>query len=149
MPGIAICGGGGKSWMASKYPEYFIDIDTYVWSDINVQYHDDILDAVKKNDQAKLSLIYKTILSNSKDYFENEKRLVLFHHPVNAEWMDLELIGSFKPSYTLFLQNISNRSKDLQLISINSWNNLNNAQEYYTHAEFENLMLDLVKTYFR
>ena len=149
MPAIAICGGGGKSWIASKYPEYFIDIDTYVWSDINVQYHNDILDAVKKNDQDKLSLIYKTILSNSIEYFKNEKRFVLFHHQVNAEWMDLELIGSYKPSYNLFLENISNRSTELQLTSINSWNNLNNAKEYCTHTEFENLMLDLVKTYSR
>lgn len=148
MYGIAICGGGGKSWLASKYPKYFIDIDTYVWSDKNKQYHNNILDAVKNNDQDKLSVIYKTILTQGNNYFKNLKKIVLFHHPVNAQWLDLELIGSFKPSYDLFLENINNRSTDLQLISINSWKNLDTAHEYKTHQEFENLMLNLVKTYF-
>lgn len=149
MFGIAICGGGGKSWLASKYPKYFIDIDNYIWSSKNQKYHDNILEAVKTNDQSKLSSIYEEILVNGKNDFKNEKKLVLFHHPINGKWINLELIGSYKPSYTLFLQNIRDRSKDLQLISLNSWNNLNKAQEYSTHAEFENLMLNLVKTYFR
>jgi len=108
MSGIAIC---GKSWLASKYPDTFIDIDNYVWSTKNQQYHDDILEAVKTNNQSKLSSIYEEILVNGKNYFKNEKKIVLFHHPINAEWMDLELIGSFKPCLELFISNIEKDQK--------------------------------------
>lgn len=39
MSFIAVCGGGGKTTICNKYPEKFLDIDTFIWSKDNEEYH--------------------------------------------------------------------------------------------------------------
>lgn len=148
MYGIAICGGGGKTTIVNKYPGKFIDIDEFVWSDQNKCYHSEILRAVETNNNALLSVIYKELLTSNKGVFKNLNKLVLFHHPINAEWLDIECISCIKPDKKLFTENIADRNKDLQEISITSWENLEDALMYSSHNEFEEILINLFKTYF-
>ena len=148
MYGVAICGGGGKTTIVTKYPNKFIDIDEFVWSDQNKCYHPAILRAVETNNNALLTEIYKELLTSNKGLFINLNKIVLFHHPINAEWLDIECIASIKPNKKLFTENIASRNKELQEISRTSWENLEDALEYSSHAKFEEIVLDLFKTYF-
>ena len=50
---IAICGGGGKTTLAKKYPNFFLDIDEFVWSNQNEKYLKNLILAFtnKNNDE--------------------------------------------------------------------------------------------------
>ena len=125
-----------------------MDIDRFIWSQKNEKYHPDILEAVKQNNSLKLSEIYKIIMTENKAELQKNNRIRLLHHPINCKWLEIDYIAVIKPEYKLFLENISNRGKGDPLISIDSWNLLDNTLEYTSYEEFENMMLEYAKTYF-
>lgn len=140
---IAIPGGGGKTTMAKKYPDKFIDIDEFIWSDQNKEYHDKIINAIDLKDFTLLGTIYKEIYLKSYEYLKNLDKILLVHHPDNAIWLNSECLMKLKPSMDLFINNIKNRSKNLKDVSCNSWNNLEVAKIYYSHEELEKILLNL------
>ena len=140
---VAICGGGGKTTLATKYPDKFVDIDQFVWDDHNKKYHASILESIDKRDYDKLGSIYKNIYLNSYNYFKNLNKIILVHHPENARWLKSECVLLLKPSKELFAQNISYRSKILKDVSLNSWDNLDNAIIFNSHKELEEIVLKI------
>ena len=145
---IAICGGGGKSTIFHKYPDFFIDIDNFVWSDSNKHYHNDIIDAIKRKDNKKLGVIYKKLLIKNKEILRNQNKIILAHHPSNAEWLEMDCLAILRPNELLHRENISKRTEEMKRISIDSWKNLEGAHEYNTHKELEELLLSIKASYF-
>ena len=54
---IVICGGGGKTTLVKKYPDLFLDIDEFVWSSRNTMFHDELCDAIAKEDMCAIGYI--------------------------------------------------------------------------------------------
>jgi len=140
---VAICGGGGKTTIKAKFPNKFIDIDEFVWDNHNKKYHAFILDSIDRKDYETLGKIYKEIYLNSYDYFKSLDKVILVHHPKNAEWLKSKCLIQLKPSKELFNKNISCRSSALQEVSLNSWDNLENATIYNSHKELEEILLKI------
>ena len=139
MSFISICGGGGKTTICNKYPELFLDIDSFIWSEINQEYHKEIINS------EEIGKIYKTIMIKNKDKI-NKDKIILGHHPINAEWLNIKCIYSIKPNKELHEINIKNRDIKLQKIARNCWYNLKNAVIYNSYVEFENLLLQITKS---
>lgn len=144
MPLVVICGGGGKTTLCTKFPNFFLDIDEFIWSEKNKGHHCYINTAVKYNNTKLLGSIYKKILTSNKDYLQKEKRIILTHYPINAEWLEMRCLAVIRPYAKLFFNNISKRSDEMKLISINSWKNIKDAIEYKSYYEFEKMMLNIV-----
>ena len=140
---IAIPGGGGKTTIAKKYSDKFIDIDEFIWSDNNKEYHNKIINAINLKDYILLGTIYKEIYLKSYDYLKNLDKILLVHHPDNAKWLNSDCLMQLKPSLDLLINNIKNRSKNLKEVSLNSWNILKNAIIYNSHEELERILLNL------
>ena len=138
MSFIAICGGGGKSYICKKYPNLFLDIDDFIWS--FTEYHEELEKAVINTNIEQISKIYEKIMKIHKKEIDRNK-IVLGHHPVNAEWLELNYLFSIKPSQNIHIINIKSRPKYLQDIAINCWNNLSNAYIYNSYQDFESKLL--------
>ena len=132
---IVICGGGGKTTMTSKYPNKFIDIDEFIWSDKNVKYHNTLIKYCEEGNSDKIGELYKKIITLNKKYLKSTGKIILMHHPINAEWLDTKCDLVLKPDKKLHLENIKNRSINMQKIAIDNWNMLDNAYIYKTHEE--------------
>lgn len=143
MSFITICGGGGKTTICNKYPNLFIDIDSFVWSDINKFYHLKLSKAIDNENLNEIGKIYKEIMLNNGNKINN-KKIILGHNSECAEWLNRKCIGSIKPSKELHKRNIKNRSEKMRKIAINCWNQQKNAQIYYDYKELENFLLFLV-----
>ena len=141
---VAICGGGGKTTLAEKYPDIFLDIDKFVWSDKNIVFHSKIIEYLENENYGLLGKTYKQIFISNKDYLKSLDKTILVHHPTNASWLDCSCTAMFKPEYKLFLKNIKNRNKNLQKASINSWNELTDAYIFKTHEELERRVFDKI-----
>ena len=142
MSFIAICGGGGKTTICKKYPNLFIDIDVFIWSDINKKYHNDLIKAINNENTQKIGEIYKKIMIKNK-YNIDRNKIILGHNEIYAEWLELKFIFSIKPNKKIHRFNIRNRDKNLQNISINCWENQKKAYIYNSYYEFENKLLKL------
>jgi hypothetical protein len=59
---IIICGGGSKTTLTKKYQDLFLDIDEFVWSSHNMQYHKQLSEAIAIEDINTISSIYKSII---------------------------------------------------------------------------------------
>ena len=140
MSFIAVCGGGGKTTICNKYPEKFLDIDTFIWSKNNEEYHEKLIDAINKTETDKIGEIYKTILNEKRDKIDKNK-IILGHHPKNAKWLNLNCLFIIKPNKELHEKNIANRDYKLQKIARTCWSNLTNAIIYNSYTEFEDLLL--------
>ena len=145
MSYISICGGGGKTTICKKYPELFLDIDSFIWSDINKEYHDKLKDSINSGKIDEIDNIYKKIMIDNKDKI-NKDKIILGHHPINATWLNINNICSIKPNKEIHEKNIKNRSSKLQKIARNCWKNLKNAVIYNSYTEFENLLLQRIIT---
>ena len=47
MSFIAICGGGGKSYISKKYPNKFLDLDEFIYSNIEPNKKEELLIYIK------------------------------------------------------------------------------------------------------
>ena len=141
MSFIAICGGGGKSYICNKYPDKFLDLDVFIYDNIKNDQKKILFDYIENNDFDKIGQIYKDIMIKNKNKLINLDKIVLGHHPINAEYLDLECIDIIKPNKELHEKNIQFRENNLKEIARNCWNNLYNSYIYKSHSDFEDRLL--------
>ena len=55
---IVVCGGGGKTTLMQKYPDFFLDIDDFIWS----YRRDQLREAIAVENMNTISNIYKTFM---------------------------------------------------------------------------------------
>jgi hypothetical protein len=145
---IVICGGGGKTTLVNKYPDLFLDIDDFVWSSYNTNYHKQLSDAITLEDVNTISDIYKTIMVSSRHYLQSQSKIILGHHPIYSEWIGIELLAELKPSIKLHELNISNRTPELKRIALRNWIDLTNAVMYDDWESFNKLIFKYVPARF-
>jgi hypothetical protein len=141
---IVICGGGGKTTLVNKYPALFLDIDDFVWSSYNTNYHKQLSDAITLEDVNTISDIYKTIMVSSRHYLQSQSKIILGHDPIYSEWIGIELLAVMKPSIKLHELNISNRTPELKRIALRNWIDLTNAVMYDDWESFNKLIFKYV-----
>jgi hypothetical protein len=136
---IAICGGGGKTTITKKFPYIFLDIDEFVWEN-----HGGLLDHWEILTKEDISSTYKKILIENREKIIAINKIILGHHPINAEWLGIRHLGSIKPIKEIHLDNIKYRQEKHRNLSIDDWNNLIDAYEYTSYADFENYISNLI-----
>ena len=139
---IVICGGGGKTTLMQKYPHLFLDIDDFIWSSYNTNYHDQLRDAIAVENMNTISNIYKTIMVNNRHYLQTQPKIILGHDPIYSEWIGVELLIQMKPSITLHESNIKNRPPELKGIALRNWVELSNAIIYDDWESFNTLIFN-------
>jgi hypothetical protein len=140
MPLIVICGGGGKTTLIKKYPDLFLDIDDFVWSSHNTQYHKELLEAIEVEDINTISNIYKSIMINNRHYLQTQSKIILGHNRIYSEWIGVELLAEMKPSLKLHEINIANRTPELKTIALQNWLELSNTIIYDDWETFYKLI---------
>ena len=139
---IVICGGGGKTTLIQKYPHLFLDIDDFIWSSYNTNYHDQLRDAIAVEDMNAISNIYKTIMVNNRHYLQTQPKIILGHDPIYSEWIGVELLAEMKPSTKLHEINIANRTTELKGIALRNWADLSDAIIYDDWESFNTLIFN-------
>ena len=139
---IVICGGGGKTTLMQKYPHLFLDIDDFIWSSYNTNYHDQLRDAIAVENMNAISNRYKTIMVNNRHYLQTQPKIILGHDPIYSEWIGVELLIQMKPSITLHESNIKNRPPELKGIALRNWVELSNAIIYDDWESFNTLIFN-------
>ena len=139
---IVICGGGGKTTLIQKYPHLFLDIDDFIWSSYNTNYHDQLRDAIAVEDMNAISNIYKTIMVNNRHYLQTQPKIILGHDPIYSEWIGVELLVQMKPSIRLHELNIATRTPELKRIALQNWMDLDNAIIYDDWESFNTLIFN-------
>lgn len=137
---LVICGGGGKTTLTKKYPDLFLDIDEFVWSSHNIQYHKELLEAISVEDINTIKNIYKSIMVNNRNYLQTQSKIILGHNQIYSEWIGVELLCEMKPSITLHEINIANRTPELKIIAKQNWKDLSDAIIYDDWESFYNLI---------
>ena len=56
MSFIAICGGGGKSYISKKYPNKFLDLDEFIYSNIEPNKKEELLIYIKNKNIESLCI---------------------------------------------------------------------------------------------
>lgn len=140
---IVICGGGGKTTLMQKYPHLFLDIDDFIWSSYNTNYHEQLRDAIALENTNTISNIYKTIIVNNRRYLQTQSKIILGHHPIYSEWIGVELLIQMKPSIHLHELNIENRTSELKKIALQNWMDLSNAIIYDDWEGFYTLIFQM------
>lgn len=141
---IVICGGGGKTTLMQKYPHLFLDIDDFVWSSYNTNYHEQLREAIAVENINTISNIYKTIMVNNRDYLQTQHKIILGHDPIYSDWIGVELLVQMKPSINLHESNIKSRSPELKRIALRNWVDLSNAIIYDDWEIFNTLIFKKV-----
>jgi len=137
---LVICGGGGKTTLTKKYPDLFLDIDDFVWSSHNTQYHKELLEAIEIEDINIISNIYKSIMINNRHYLQTQSKIILGHNRIYSEWIGVELLAEMKPSLKLHEINIANRTPELKTIALQNWIELSNTIIYDDWESFYKLI---------
>jgi hypothetical protein len=137
---LVICGGGGKTTLTKKYPDLFLDIDDFVWSSHNTQYHKELLEAIEVEDINTISNIYKSIMINNRHYLQTQSKIILGHNRIYSEWIGVELLAEMKPSLKLHEINIANRTPELKTIALQNWLELSNTIIYDDWETFYKLI---------
>lgn len=137
---LVICGGGGKTTLTKKYPDLFLDIDEFVWSSLNSQYHKELLEAIAIKDINIIRNIYKSIMINNRHYLQTQSKIILGHHLIYSQWIGVELLAEMKPSITLHEINIASRTPELKIIAMQNWKDLSDAIIYDDWESFYNLI---------
>ena len=132
---IIICGGGGKTTLTKKYPDLFLDIDDFVWSSHNMQYHKELSEAIAIEDINSISSIYKSIMVNNRHYLQTQSKIILGHNPIYSEWIGVELLAEMKPS------NYSKSDTRIKKIALQNWMDLSNAIIYDDWESFNKLII--------
>lgn len=138
---IAICDGGGKTTIANKYPSLFLDIDKFVQDN-----HNGLLDHWDILTIDEISCAYKKIIIDNKEKIISMDKIILGHHSINATWLGIKYLGAIKPIKKIHMDNIKNRKEKHKKLSINNWNNLIDAYEYTSYADFEIYISDLINS---
>jgi hypothetical protein len=140
MSFIAVCGGGGKTTICRKYPTLFLDIDDFIGG--FSEYNGSLEQAVNESNHTNIVTIYETIMKLHGDKLD-KSRIILGHHPKNAEILGLRHLCSVKPSRELHAENIKMRDQPLKDIAVRCWNELDDALVYNSHEEFEKILMNM------
>jgi len=146
---IVICGGGGKTTLLQKYPHLFLDIDDFIWSSYNTDYHDQLREAIALENMNTISDIYKTIMVSNRHYLQTQSKIILGHDPIYSEWIGVELVIQMKPSINLHESNIKNRPPQLKRLALRNWVDLSNAIIYDDWESFNILIFKKVLEYIK
>ena len=146
---IVICGGGGKTTLLQKYPHLFLDIDDFIWSSYNTNYHDELREAIAVENMNSISDIYKTIMVSNRHYLQTQSKIILGHDPIYSEWIGVELLIEMKPSINLHESNIKNRPPQLKRLALRNWVDLSNAIIYDDWESFNILIFKKVSEYIK
>ncbi len=130
---IVICGGGGKSTLYQEYPDIFLDIDHFMWNNTTIETKNKLLEYIAKEDFNNIGRLYKITMTQNKE-LRKDKRIILVHHPINAEWLDRTILLITRPTLELHKNNIKDRNVFHQNLSMNDWNTLT----YYEPVEYSN-----------
>ena len=76
MSSIVVCGGGGKTTIARKYPSLFVDIDDFVWSPVNQDHHRQLEHACETKNVAVIQTIYRGIMEKHATHLANCGKII-------------------------------------------------------------------------
>ena len=143
MSCIVLCGGGGKTTIYEKYPEIFLDIDYFMWN--NSKYISALNKAIQNKDINSISEIYEEAMKNDEE-LRYDSRILLVHTPVNAFWLNRDILKILRPSKELHESNIKYRYDFLKKLAISDWENVGNLDylEFKNFVEFENILLEII-----
>ena len=137
---IAMPGGSGKTILSLKHPDKFIDIDDFVWEHA----HDELYAALDSRRFDVVSEIYKRTMLTHRNALDRTK-IILAHHPTNAEWLNASCIARIRPSKALHEENLRrrNQSCSLNALARAGYNAIGPAEEYNSHEGIERRCLQL------
>jgi len=140
---IALCGGSGKTTIYTKFPNFFLDIDDFMWNFDNHIRKNDLLTYVENDDIDNISKLYRNEMQNN-PLLRNDPRIILGHHPDNAKDLDRICLDVIRPNNKLHLQNIKDRTAVVKQFSINGWNDLTqyNPHQFDDFNELETILLN-------
>ena len=140
---IALCGGSGKTTIYNKFPNFFFDIDDFMWNFDNKIRRKDLLTYVENDDIDNISKLYRYEMQNN-PLLRNDPRIILGHHPDNAKDLDRICLDVLRPNKKLHLQNIKDRTAVVKQFSINGWNGLTqyNPHQFDNFNELETILLN-------
>ena len=117
---IVLCGGGGKTTLCKKYPDKFLDIDDFMFQDIERKEKLMKCIASEEVDIKTLGNIYEHEMKNNED-LRNDKRTILVHRQNNAILLNRKVLLAAKPTKELHEKNISNREDKFKKLSRKDW----------------------------
>ena len=143
MSCIVLCGGGGKTIIFENYPENFLDIDYFMWN--NSKYITALNKAIQNKDINRISEIYEDAMKNDEE-LRNDSRILLVHTPINAFWLNRDILKILRPSKNLHETNIKYRDDFLKTLAILDWECVGNLDylEFKNFVELENFILELM-----
>lgn len=143
MSCIVLCGGGGKTTIFENYPENFLDIDYFMWN--NNKYITALNKAIQNKDINRISEIYEDAMKNDEE-LRNDSRILLVHTPINAFWLNRDILKILRPSKNLHKTNIKYRDDFFKKLAILDWEHVGNLDylEFKNFVELENFIFELV-----
>tara|TARA_B100000123_G_C25733214_1_gene430244 strand:- start:1270 stop:1704 length:435 start_codon:yes stop_codon:yes gene_type:complete len=143
MLSIVLCGGGGKSTIYEKYPNIFLDIDYFMWN--NSKYIKKLSDALRNQNIDELANIYKEAMIND-DELRNDSRIILVHRPINAYWLNRDILKILRPSKELHLYNIKKRMSFFKDLAIADWDSVSDTDyvNFNNYLELENILENII-----
>lgn len=117
---IILCGGGGKTTLCKKYPDKFLDIDEFMFQDI--ERREKLMKCITSEevDIKTLGKIYEHEMKNN-EQLRNDERIILVHRESNASLLNREILLTTKPTKELHEKNISNREDKFKKLSRDDW----------------------------
>lgn len=134
---IVLCGGGGKTTLCKKYPNKFLDIDDFMFQDI--ERREKLMKCITSEevDIKTLGNIYEHEMKNN-EVLRNDERIILVHRQNNATLLNREVLLTAKPSRELHEKNISNREDKFKKLSRNDWLDITGDNVFY-YKNFKDL----------
>jgi len=146
---IALCGGSGKTTICTKFPNFFLDIDDFMWNFDNQNRKNDLLTYEENDDIDNIIKLYRNEMQNN-PLLRNDPRIILGHHPHNATDLDRICLDVIRPNNKLHLQNIKDRTAGAKWHNINGWNDLtlHNPHQFDDFNELETILLNHADKHF-
>ena len=140
---IALCGGSGKTTICTKFPNFFLDIDDFMWNFDNQTRKNDLLAYEENDDIDNIINLYRNEMQNN-PLLRNDPRIILGHHPNNAKDLDRICLDVIRPNNKLHLQSIKDRTARLKRHNIYGWNDLtlHNPHQFDDYNELETILLN-------
>tara|TARA_B100001093_G_C26738683_1_gene975658 strand:+ start:744 stop:1193 length:450 start_codon:yes stop_codon:yes gene_type:complete len=140
---IVLPAGSGKSTLSSKY-DFLIDIDSLHTQ----QFREEL--KLKYNETLKTGNwdLYNKIecdwiLPKIANFPSNY--VLLVHCPEKAHLLNLQILGSFKPSYNIIKNVVENRGKERGNLTIHNWETVTDSKILDSHNDIETEVLKCIK----
>jgi serine protease inhibitor len=136
---IVLPAGSGKTTLSRKY-EFFIDIDSLHTLDFREKLKIQYSKALKSGDwETYNNFECDWILLKLHQFPENY--ILLVHCSEKAKILNLEILGSFKPSYKTIQKVVEERGLERGKLTILNWKTTNDAIILETHEDIEKEIL--------